>query len=298
MNEFWTYRMASWLSRILPEKLAYWAGLRVADQFYRHNHRGRAAVFSNLRTIFAARGVEPADLALDGLARKMFQYFGKYLIDFFRYARLTPAQVKKIVSIEHQEYVDEALKLGKGVVMVTAHMGNWELGGAVMAGLGYKINALVLPQRLERLNRMFQRQREKRGVNLILVKGGRSALSMVRVLRRGEVVAVLGDRDFTEKSDPILFFGKPARMPRGPAWLSVTSGAPLIVAFLLRQVDDTFLLRIHPPMVPGPEDTVETARARICRILEDEIAEYPYQWFIFDDFWALDPSKSAAEGAT
>jgi len=84
MNEYWTYRIASWLSRILPMKFAYWAGLRIADQYYRRNVKGREAVMSNLRQVLAARGVTPADDTLDGLARKMFQYFGKYLVDFFR----------------------------------------------------------------------------------------------------------------------------------------------------------------------------------------------------------------------
>ena len=298
MNEYWTYRTAAWLSRIMPEKLAYWFGLRVADQFYRRNHQGRRAVISNLRQIMAARGVEPADLALAGLARKMFQYFGKYLVDFFRYARLTPEDMKRIVSIEHREYIDQCVSAGKGAVLVTAHFGNWELGGAVVAAMGYKVNALVLPQQMDRLNRMFQRQRERRGLNVIQVGGGRSALSVVRLLRRGEIVAVLGDRDFTEKHEPIPFFGKPARIPRGPAWLSVTTGAPIVVGFLIRQVDDTFLLRLHPPIVPGKDTSVASLRAEICRIMEGAIGEYPYQWFIFDDFWALDAGGADGKGSS
>ncbi len=296
MNEYWTYRIASWLSRILPMKFAYWAGLRIADQYYRRNVKGREAVMSNLRQVLAARGVTPADDTLDGLARKMFQYFGKYLVDFFRYARLTEKDVKHIVSIEHREYMDQCMKPGKGAILVTAHIGNWELGGAVVAALGYKVNALVLPQRLDRLNRMFQRQRRRRGMNVIQVGGGRSALVVVRLLRRGEVVALLGDRDFTEKQEPIPFFGKPARIPRGPAWLCVKTGAPILAGFLIRQVDDTFLMKLYPPIFPQPGDTVESIRARVCGILESVIGEYPHQWYIFDDFWSLESSGDEWKG--
>jgi lauroyl/myristoyl acyltransferase len=296
MNEYWTYRIASWLSRILPEKLAYWAGLRIADQYYKRNVKGRQAVISNLRQILTARGVTPAEATLDGLARKMFQHFGKYLVDFFRYARLTEKEAKRIVSIEHRDYMDRCLKPGKGAILVTAHIGNWELGGAVLAALGYKVNALVLPQRLDRLNRMFQRQRQRRGMNVIQVGDGRSALGVVRLLRRGEVLALLGDRDFTEKQDPIPFFGRPARIPRGPAWLSVKTGAPILAGFLIRQVDDTFLLKLYPPIFPQPGDTVESVRARLCAILETVIGEYPHQWYIFDDFWSLEPGQDEQKG--
>ena len=285
MNEYITYRLASILCRMFPEKLAYWFGLRISDIFYARNHVGRQAIVSNLKRIYQARGVVPAEASLRGLSRKTFQYFGKYLIDFFRYARLTPEEVRQRVSLEHLEYLEQCLALKRGVLVLTAHFGNWELGGAAITALGYKVNALVLPARLEKLNQMFQKQREKRGVKIIPVN--RSAvISMIRCLKDGEIVAVLGDRDFTPKDDRIEFFGEPARIPRGPAWLSMKSGAPILPAFILRQVDDTFLLRFHPPIFPAQEGSMDAIRAKICRVLEKEIGERPYQWFIFDDFWA------------
>jgi lauroyl/myristoyl acyltransferase len=285
MNEYISYRLAAILCRLFPEKLAYWFGLRIADIFYVHNRVGREGIISNLKRIYAARGVVPAEATLTGLSRKTFQYFGKYLIDFFRYARLTPEDVRRRVCLEHLEHLEQCTALKRGVLVLTAHFGNWELGGAAVTALGYKVKALVLPARLEKLNRMFQKQREKRGMKLIPVD--RSAvLSIIHCLKNGEIVAVLGDRDFTEKDDRVDFFGAPARVPRGPAWLSMKSGAPILPAFLTRQVDDTFLLRFHPPIFPEQEGSVEAIRSKICRVLEKEIGEQPYQWFIFDDFWA------------
>jgi phosphatidylinositol dimannoside acyltransferase len=294
MNEYITYRLASILCRMVPEKLAYWFGLRLSDLFYLRNHVGRDAIISTLKRIYAARGVVPAEAALKGLSRKTFQYFGKYLIDFFRYARLTPEQVRQRVSLEHLDHLEQCMALNRGVLVLTAHFGNWELGGAAVAALGYKVNALALPARLEKLNQMFQKQREKRGVKIITVS--RSAvLSMIRRLKNGEIVAVLGDRDFTGRDDRIEFFGEPARIPRGPAWLSLKSGAPIVPGFLLRQVDDTFLLRFHAPIFPEQEGSEDAIRSKICRALEREIGEQPHQWFIFDDFWA---SSVKPEGGT
>ena len=295
MSTYVAYKILSFLSRVLPEKLAYWFGLRIADGFYYFNRRGRAAVQSNIKQILESRHAVPAEGALQGLARKNFQYFGKYLVDFFRYGQLTPEQMRQRITIEHPEYIEQAVALGRGVLCVSAHFGNWELGGAVMSALGYKVNAVEMPQELEKLNQMFQRRRQARGVTLIPL--GRAVFEIVRCLRRGEVVGLLGDRDFTAQKDRIDFFGKPARLPRGPAWLSIKTGAPILVGFVLRQVDDSFVVRMYPPILPEKEGSEDAIRIKIRDLLETCVGEYPYQWFIFDDFWA-DAGTSAVGGKT
>ncbi len=293
MIQYWLYRLASLISRALPQGLAYWFGLRIADQYYRFNRAGREAVMANLRQIFLHRGIEPADQALRGFARKTFQYFGKYLVDFFRYAELTPAQLKHIISVQHRDYLQQCLDRKTGVLLLTAHFGNWELGSAVMSAMGHRITAVVLPQRLEKLNRLFQQQRERRGVRLIPL--GSSALSILRCLKRGELVALLADRDFTARDDRVTFFGRPARIPKGPAWLAKKMGVPILPAFLVRQVDDTFLLRFHEPIIPGDGETEEALQQRVCLAMEKEIAEEPYQWFIFDNFWEAENPPGRSE---
>lgn len=284
MSVLWQYRLAAWVSRLLPRPLAYWLGLRIADRFYARRNRDREAVKSNLRRIFAARGIAATEEQIEGVARKTFQYFGKYLVDFFRFARLTPEELRRWVRIEHREYVDEAAAAGRGVILVTAHVGNWELGGAVMVALGYDVHAVVLPERLERLDRLFEKQRRRRGMKLIPL--GHAAQGLVRCLRQGGFVALVADRDFSGHDDRVLFFGKPARMPQGPARLSKLTGAPILPGFLLREVDDTFLLRFYPPLFPEREGDEAQIRRRLVEVLEDVIGEHPYQWFIFDDFWA------------
>jgi len=285
MSEYWIYKFASILSKVFPERFAYWFGLRIADWYYRHNHQGRAAIISNLKIIFEAKGIIPAEEALNGFARKTFQYFGKYLIDFFRYASVSPEDIRQRVSFQHREYLDQAIAMNRGAIFLTAHYGNWELGGAVLAALGYEMHAVVLPERLQKLNKMFQRQRKKRGLKLVPV-GHSGTRDIIRLLKARKVVAMLGDRDFTGRDDRVEFFGRPARIPRGPAWLSKKLNVPIVPAFLSREVDDTFLLRCYPPIISKETDTIDDLRNKICRVMEKEIGERPYQWFIFDDFWA------------
>ena len=277
------YRVAAVLSRRLPRNFVYWLGLRVADLYWWQRVAERQAVMHNLRRIFAARGATPAASALPGLARKTFQNFGKYLVDFFRFAQLTEAELRRFVSLEHVESLHAAVARGKGVLLVTAHLGNWELGGAVITALGYRLNAVALPQRIEPLNRLFTRLRESRGLHILPL--GHAVFNIVQCLRRGELVALLGDRNFTHQPERYDFFGTPASLPRGPAWLAMHTGAPLVPVFLLRQEDDTFLLRCHPPIYPDAAGSEAAIRARWVATLEKEIAAEPCQWFIFEDFW-------------
>jgi KDO2-lipid IV(A) lauroyltransferase len=296
MNEYLSYKLAAFLSRAFPRKLAYWIGLRIADLYFLRDRRGREGIRSNLKTIFARLGIVPAEQTLNGFVRKTFQYFGKYLVDFFRYSRLTPDDLRRMVSIGHREHLDQAVAAGKGVILVGAHLGNWELGGAVVASLGYRFNAVVLPYRMEKINRLFRKYRESRGIHVIRL--GDSAFSLVRCLKRGEIVALLADRDFTHGKNTIDFFGKPAHLPDGPARLSFRTGAPILPATLMCQVDDTFLLQFHPPILPEQAGSVDAIRLRIRDVLEQVIAEQPYQWYIFDDFWAGEKACGEPGGKT
>ncbi|HMP74953.1 MAG TPA: lysophospholipid acyltransferase family protein [Kiritimatiellia bacterium] len=291
MAGYLSYQMASGISRTLPARAAYWVGLRIADLHYLFNRRAREAVRGNIRQVFLWRGIQPARRALRGHARKTFQHFGKYLVDFFRFTNLTARDLEERVSIEHPERLAEAVRRGRGVVVVTAHFGNWEIGGAVLHALGYPVNAVVAPERLPRLERLLRRQRERRGLHVVQL--GQSARALLRSLQRGEIVALLADRDFSSGHRVIELFGKRVCLPRGAAWLARRAGAPVVPVFLIRQEDDTFLLRIHPPIPPDLAGGEEATMRSVRDSLEREIGERPYQWFLFHDFWKPEPARSA-----
>lgn len=293
MPGYASYRLAAFLSRRLPAPAAYWVGLRVADLYCALQRRDREAVAANLRRIYEWRGVRPARGTIDGMTRKTFQHFGKYLVDFFRFSRLTRDEVDRRVSIERADHLEGAFELGRGVIVVTAHFGNWELGGAVLAALGYPVSAVVLPQRMKRLETLLRHQREERGVNVIPL--GESAFASMRALRKGGLLALLADRDFTRHHARVPFFGFPADLPMGAAWLSERTGAPVVPAFLYRQEDDSFLLKLHRPIDPAEAGSKEAIMDRIVAILQAEIAERPYQWFIFRDFWR--PGRETVPGS-
>lgn len=291
MHGYRSYAVAAWICRTLPLGFSYWIGLRAADWFFRRDHEGREAVCANLRRILAARGIAPARGSVEALARKTYQYFGKYLVDFFYYSGVTPHGVERRVSIERLDYLESARALNRGVILATAHVGNWELGGLMLSLMGYEVTAVYRPMGIRNLDRMFQAQREGRGLRLVPL--GRAAREMLSTLRRKGIVALLADRDFGENlaQHKVNFFGAPACLPMGAAFMSFRTGAPIVPGFLLREVDDRFRMRFYPPIDPQACGDVETIQRRLVDTMEQVIGEYPHQWYLFEDFW-----KTAADG--
>jgi lauroyl/myristoyl acyltransferase len=290
---YWFYRLAAFLVRILPLKGAYWVGLRFCDAAFYFNRRGRAAVRENLRVIFEHQGILPSRYLLDGCARKTFQYFGKYLADFIRFKKLSPTGLLDRISIQGLEHLEAIRDSKRGALMLTAHYGNWELGGAFIASMGIAVNAVVRPVPSPALERIFQFFREQRGLKVIPLD--HAGIGIIKALKRGEAVALVGDRDFTGNGHPHRFFGREVSLPRGAAWFAHRTGAPIYMGFAVRAPDDSFILRMHPPIDPVAAGSEEAIQAQIIAIMEETIARDPCQWFIFDPFWSDAPPNSAPQ---
>jgi KDO2-lipid IV(A) lauroyltransferase len=172
-------------------------------------------------------------------------------------------------------------------------VGNWELGGLMLSRMGYPVTAVYRPLGFRHLDRMFTGQRTSRGIQLIPL--GHAVPGLLRALRSGRVISLLADRDFTGRGQFHNFFGVPARLPMGAAILALKTGAPIVPAFMLRQVDDRFLLKFYPPIIPAEGSTVDELQAAVVTCMESIIGEYPYQWFIFHDFWRDAESRRGSE---
>lgn len=282
-NSYLSYRLAQIFSRLLPRRFSYWISLRIADRFFAKDKKGRRAVMANLAHILQAQNISASEETLKQMTRKTFQLFGKYLVDFFKFSRMTGSEVKRLVSIEHLDYLEQAGRMDRGVILTTAHLGNWELGAAIMTALGYRLNVVFLPQRLEKINKLFENQRRQRGMQLIPL--GHAARGVLQAFKRKECVVMLADRDFTAHHHSIVFFGKPAQFSSGPSRIAVRARVPVVPSFVLRQKDDTFLLRFYPPILVQDSTTVEEIDGKIGKVMEKEIAQNPSQWFIFEKFW-------------
>jgi len=278
------YRIGHFLSLNLPLKFSYAAALFFADIHYILGFKERSSVLENLKTILMSSSQNGE---LRAIARDVFRNFAKYLVDFFRFSRMDLEYVNKFVKLEGLSNIDEALESGKGVIMLSAHIGNWELGGFVLGTLGYPINAVVLTHRNEKVNDFFKNQRAAGKMKSI--EFGASLRSCYKALKNNELLALLGDRDFSNNGISMEFCGKPVVMPKGPAVLSYRTGALIVPCFITRNSDDTFTIVFEKPIRPEASDYEDSAVKSIMRrylpLIESYVKRYPGQWYVFRDFW-------------
>ena len=281
-------KVAEILAHLFPRKVSYGLARRLADLYVLLDRRGREAVMSNLRRIHQHNGVSLSDRALRAVARENFLNFAKYLVDFFKFLRPRRDVLDRVVHYGNApEMFDTLLAHGKGIITITAHLGNWELGASAMAARGYKLNVVALWVPDRKVNELYQRQRLARRLNPI--PQGRAARGCIAALRRNEIVALVGDRDFTAARATTEFFGAPARLPHGPAKLALATGSPLLPMFMLRQPDDTFAYIIEEPIwADKSRDSVETVMHQVSGALERVISRYSEQWFLFHDLWNVE----------
>ena len=276
------------LTKVLPRQFGYWIALRIAYLKAKSDKRGFAAVKSNLRYIYEYTNKPVTDKELSKKALEVYQNFGKYLIDYFYFTPITPRQLKKYVDFQGEEYIKEALSRGKGSILLTAHFGNWEIGAGTITTAGYPIIAVVLEQQNAQTSMLLNVMRMKRGMDVVSL--GNAGKTIIKTLKDKKNVALLVDRDYSNKGEKFEFMGRMAYMPSGPARLSIRTGTPVVFGRMSRQKGDNFLLDMCPPIYPENHD-FESLQREICKALEKVVLEYPEQWYILYDFWNEKPEQ-------
>lgn len=221
----------------------------------------------------------------------VFVNFSKYLIEFLRISKhVNQEYLQKYVKLENVEAIDRALEKGKGVIILSVHMGNWELGGVILSLLGYPLTSIALAHKNKSLNELFNKERSACGAKVVqLHKAGK--VCMV-ALKNNELIALVADKDFSHNGIKTNFLNREVFLPKGPAALSLKTGAAIIPAVLIRHCDNTFTFVFDNPIFPP--SIKETNDASIIQIikcyigfLEEKIRQYPTQWVVFREFDAL-----------
>lgn len=278
------YRIGSFISLTLPLKVSYFLAYLVACICHRIYGDSREAVYSNLKVVM---GDSCDDKKLRSMTKKVFVNFAKYLVDFFRFSIMDGEYIKKFVKVEGLSNVDDALLKGKGVILLSAHIGNWELGGLVMGALRPPVSAVVLTHKNKEINDFFTRQRLM--ANFKPIEIGITLRACFSVLKNNGLLALLGDRDFSKSGMYTNFFGKPALIPKGPAVFSCRLGSIIIPTFMIREPDDTFRLIMEKPIYPvmqgDEEKSVKKLMEEYSAVIESYVRRYPDQWYMFREVW-------------
>ena len=283
------YVAGYWACVVLPRGFCYFVARRLADLYSGRAPVDREAVRRNLTQVL---GREPSPNEV----KEVFRHFGMYLVDFFRFAHLTPRKVRRWIRIEGVEHMEEALKGGKGAIGVSAHLGNFELAGAVLALLGFPVSAVVFTHQNSYVDAFFSRQRTGVGVRSIAVRSqNQRALyeASLAALQKNGILALVGDRDFFGNGMELPFFGKSVKIPRGPAAFSLRTGAPIVPGFLVREKDGTYRFWLEKPIRPpegvSREEAVRRMTEQCVEAMSRVIRKYPTQWYLFQEFWRTGP---------
>jgi lauroyl/myristoyl acyltransferase len=238
----------------------------------------RTAVAANL-----ARVVPDASPARRGrLVRRVFRRFAVCFADLLAGNGGNGSSLLATVQGEH--HLTDALAHGRGLVVLTAHLGNWELAGRLLVDRARRPTHVVVAAEADPGVQRFLRGRPG---PIRFVERGRptAALALIAALRRGEVVALQGDRALGDRSGSrARFFGAPAWFPLGPFVLARAAGAPVVPAFCVLGDDWRYRITVDEPFHVGLAEERQ-ALARWVDGLERVITAHPDQWFNFFDVW-------------
>ena len=279
--------LAAWEAvRRMPEPLAFW----LADVGGRIGHRvgsaARARVRGNLARVVGADD-------LDRAVRDAFRSYARYWVEAFRAADLDAADLDRRVTTKGFEHLDAVLDRGRGVIVLLAHHGSWDVAAQWAETHGYHLAVVAEVVRPRRLFERFVRLRETVGLEVVplrrraastLAGGGDLLERLVHVLQANHLVGLLSDRDLRGNAPLVPFFGEDCRLPPGPVALSQRSGAAIVPITMLQRPGRRWHLECLEPVDVERLDAREGQRA-VAAALEQLIRLDPVQWHAFSRVW-------------
>ena len=281
---YYLLRVAAWFVPRVPLRLSYGVATIAGSCAYYLVPRARRAISANLARVLD-RPSHGQDVRR--AARRAFQNDAKNWVDTLRIGQATREDILRSIDIQGWEHLEEAAAAGKGVIVIGMHLGNYDFVGHYVVLRGHDLVIPVERMVPERLFTFLLRLRTSKGIQAVPLD--RAPREMLRMLRSGGIVAIMGDRNLAGRGVEAEFFGAPATLPRAPLSLARHSGAPVILAVAARLPSDRFQGYVSA-LIPLPRsrdveaDEREGAR-RVAAAMEDVIRGHPDQWLMFTPVW-------------
>ena len=278
-SAFWAWRFGATLAQRLPSWVTYPAAVIGGEMAYLFWVGRRQIAKQNFAIVLS---LPAGDREVARVARRSFRNFAKYLVEIMRFPRLDTEDFARLVTIDPRSwsYFRAAHDHGRGLIFVSMHFGNFEIGGARIAD----------ELENQRLMDLLVANRAHKNVRLLPPEG--AVRQVLQALRRNEMVGLmmdLGPRAKELDNVEVMFFGERTAFPTIAANLARVSGAPIVVAAVTRERDNTFRGVALPPIFvertkQAAHDIEHTTQA-IVHGLEQLVRLDPDQWYIFRPMW-------------
>lgn len=232
MIRYWLVRLAAWIVPWIPLRVARPLALAAGTLTWALGGTARRRAIWNLGHVPSLAG-DPQRIRR--VARGVFRTSALNYLDFLRGPRLSDDKLLAGWTIENQEAFDTAVALGKGLIMLSGHFGNFELAASRLGAMGQRLIAPAEHMRPERLFQLFCAIRQHHNLRLVPADSREALRELLDALKRGEVVMFLADRYMLGASVEVPFFGVPARFASAPIALALRSGAPVMTAYSWRE---------------------------------------------------------------
>ena len=258
--------------------------------------RERRALTANLRRI-----CHGSHLVLLWKAYWVFYSFCDFMVSYCYVPRASHEELLKML-VEPDpgmEIIDRCLRDGNGVIVWTAHLGNWEFASRLLELHGRPVNVARVVERGKPAEMMLRDLMTNDLLHVVEMNDDRLAtLKLLHALRANEIVAIQGDRVYQPFQAEVPFFESPAAFPLGPFLLAYVSGAPIAPGFVVRQSWLRYRVLMGPliylPHTGNRDQDLRIGLERAARFLEDTLRVYHDQWLNFYEFWPTESTLAAA----
>ncbi|MFQ5949132.1 MAG: lysophospholipid acyltransferase family protein [Nitrospiria bacterium] len=289
---FLALRFVAGTSRYLPWRFGVQFGGWIGLVLFHILRRYRVRSLESLKIAFRT---EKSEQQLIRIAKRNFQNLGKGLIEILNLQYLNSQRIESLISIEGEEYLKEAAAAGKGTILITGHIGNWELMAVALSIRGYRLHVIAAPLYDIRIDEWIHRLRSQFNIETVSRGSPASSRKILGVLKRKEILGLLIDQDTRVPGVFVNFFNKKAYTPTGAAQLALKSGASTMTCFVTRLPNDRHKITIEKPVNLTRSDDhkrdIEVNTARFTARIEEHIKQDPEQWVWMHQRWKTKPPE-------
>jgi KDO2-lipid IV(A) lauroyltransferase len=286
------YGWLTGLMATMPLGLGYFLASALTELHFRAFPSRRHAAMANL-AVMMPRSTRRERLRM---ARRMMRSYNRMLFEFFRLPHVGREELLNSVEVVGREHLERAVARGRGVILASSHIGNWELAAVVIAHWGHALHAVAGVQISRWLTPAVRETKSELAIHTISHEDG--FLRLLKALEHNDLVALMVDGDLYHHGVSVEFFGRETRWPAGPGVLAQRSGALVVCGYCERRGPGRFRIVLEPALDPVTFPTAAALNAEVASLIERHIREHLDQWCIFRPLWeGVSVPESAAEPA-